>query len=159
MESFYEGVSVTNSVVVSEDELLLSLHTEEWDKLVIFNLDTGKEKIIEEPESAVYFIDLKAIPRNPDFPFYFIAHTAKGIQLINADKRKSYDLSNNTRSNFNVPCSISMAQIDPDDPEKGFWLVTTDRDNQDNHVVKAFDFDENFVRSLRVLSDRAQKCD
>ena len=79
MESWYEEISVTNSIVVNEDELLLSLHTEEWDKLVIFNLETRQEKIIVEPESAVYFIDLRAIPRNPDFPFYFIAHTAKGI--------------------------------------------------------------------------------
>ena len=79
MESFYEGISVTNSYCVSEDEMLLSLHTEEWDKLVILNLDTRQEKVILEPESAVYFIDLAAIPREPDFPFYFIAHTAKGL--------------------------------------------------------------------------------
>ena len=123
MESYYEDISVTNSVVVSEDELLLSLHTDEWDKLVILNLDTREEKVIVQPESADYYIDLRAIPRSPDFPFYFIAHTARGIQIINADKRKSYDLTVNNRGNFNVPCSISMVPIDFSDLEQGFWLA------------------------------------
>lgn len=40
MESFYEGVNVTNSVIINEDELLCSLETEEWKKLVILNLET-----------------------------------------------------------------------------------------------------------------------
>ena len=79
MESYYEGISVTNSVVINEDEMLLSLHTEEWNKLVILNLDTRQEKVILEPESAAYYIDLATIPRNPDFPLYFIAHTGKGV--------------------------------------------------------------------------------
>ena len=38
--SFFPGINVTNSVLINEDELLVSLEAENWNKMVILNLDT-----------------------------------------------------------------------------------------------------------------------
>ena len=48
MESFYEGLEVTNCKELNEEELLLSIQQEQQ-KLVIFNLDTREEKLIILP--------------------------------------------------------------------------------------------------------------
>ena len=103
MEVFYEGINVTNSVFINEDQMLISLQfdedgdgDEEWNKLVILDLDTREELVVIAPEAAVNILDICRIPcadleENP----YFILHTSKGIQLVNSAKRKAYDLAQN----------------------------------------------------------------
>ena len=133
MESYYEGFNVTNSVLLNEDEMLVSLERYEedengqessWYKLVILDLDTRGEKIVIAPEAAVNILDICKIPcfggedENP----YFIMHTGKGLQLVNPSKLRSYDLAMNAQTNFNVCRSIAVIQIDPDDDDQGFWL-------------------------------------
>ena len=131
MQSYYEGINVTNSMLVNEDEMLLSLEfTDEdggedasWHKLVILDLDTREEKIVIAPEAAVNILDICRIPcfgedENP----YFIMHTGKGLQLVNPTKLRSYDLAMNAQTNFNVCRSIAVVPIDQDDLDQGFWL-------------------------------------
>ena len=65
-----------NSKEVNENELLVSLQTSEVNKLVIFNLDTGEEKVVIEPESATHFLDMCRIPCAGNF---FMLHTVKGL--------------------------------------------------------------------------------
>ena len=108
MEAFYEGINVTNAVEANEDELIISLQTEEQNKLVIVNIDTKEEKIIIEPESATYFLDMVKIPSSTESQDYFLFHTAKGLQIVNPNKRKSYDLAQNSLSNFNVCKSLQI---------------------------------------------------
>lgn len=79
MESFYEGINVTNSVIINEDELLISLQTEKWNKLVILDLETREEKVVIEPSNAVDILDICRIPCNEGEAPYFILHTCKGI--------------------------------------------------------------------------------
>ena len=50
-------------------------------------------------------------------------HAASGIHLVNPAKKKTYVLSNNEQSNFNVCKSIVAESIDPEDPSQGFWLA------------------------------------
>ena len=97
---------MTNSVLINEDELLVSLQKDEWCKIVILNLDTQTEKVIIEPENAVYCLDMAKVPQIDGMPPYFIMHTGKGLTLVNAEKRKTYDLAQNNQTNFNVCRSI-----------------------------------------------------
>ena len=106
MESYYEGVNVSNSVVINDDEMLLSLQSDDWNKLVILNLDTREEKVVIKPDPSIYFIDIIPIPSNPGDTPYFILHTGKGIQIVNTEKQKSYALASNMQTNFNVSRSL-----------------------------------------------------
>ena len=60
--SFFMGINVTNSVLINEDELLVSLQTDDWNKMVILNLETQQEKVIIEPENAIYCLDICKVP-------------------------------------------------------------------------------------------------
>lgn len=98
MESFYEGLNVTNSVFIDEDTMLVSLESseEDWNKLVILDLETREEKVVISPDAAYTILDICRIPLNPtdeEKNPYFIMHTGKGIQLVNPAKLKSYDLA------------------------------------------------------------------
>jgi len=71
-------------------------------------LDTKEEKVIIAPEAAVYFLDICKIPGSHGGSNFYVLHTGKGIQLVNAEKRKAYDLATNTQTNFNVCRSICV---------------------------------------------------
>ena len=58
MESYYDGINVTNAVVINEDELLISTLNEGQNKLVILNLETKEERIVIAPEAAVQVLDI-----------------------------------------------------------------------------------------------------
>ena len=126
MESYYDGINVTNALVLNEDELLLSTLHEGQNKLIILNLETKQERIIISPEAAVYFLDICKIPGSPGGCNFYILHTGKGIQLVNAEQQKAYDLATNVQTNFNVCRSICIQSIDPEDPSQGFWLAQID---------------------------------
>ena len=51
---------------------------------------------------------------------------------------------------------MAVSPIDANDLDQGFWLVHIDN-CIGQQKVKAFDFDERFVRGLQVLSEKAQK--
>jgi len=123
MESYYDGQNVTNATVINEDELLLSLFMEGRNKLVILNLDTKEEKVVIAPDQAVCFLDICKIPGNPGGGNFYILHTGKGIQLVDTETCKAYDLAVNEQTNFNVCKSICVQAIDPNDPDQGFWLA------------------------------------
>lgn len=110
-------------MLINEDEMLVSLPS----KLVILNLDTRQEKIVIQADSgAAYFIDMCKIPSNPGEPAYFILHTGKGLQLVNTDKRRCYDLVLDQQAEFNVSRSLSIVPIDDQDLEQGFWMCQID---------------------------------
>ena len=93
LESFYEGHNVNNAVAINEDDLLVSLHKKGWNKFIIFNLETKDEKIVIDEEDAYFALDIIKIPSSPAGAPFFIAHTGKGLQLIDAVKKKSYNLN------------------------------------------------------------------
>ena len=105
MESHYPGSNVTNCVIINEDEVLCSIQDDEVSKLVILNLDTKEEKLIIQPENEIYFLDIVPIPGVSEF---FIMHTGRGIQLIDAPHQKTYDLSLTEQNNFNVFRSLAV---------------------------------------------------
>ena len=115
MESYYEGLNVINALVINEDELVLSFFqiedNESLNKVVIFNLETKQEKMVIDLKSAQIF-DICTIPGNPGGEKYFMMHTGKGIQLVNSEKRKTYDLVHCKLSDFNVCKSISVQAMD-----------------------------------------------
>ena len=89
MESFYEGKNVMNCKMIDEDQMLVCLQ----ERMIILNLDTRAEKIVLEAESGTaFFIDMCKIPQNPGTNPYFIVHTGRGVQLVNAKLGKCYDL-------------------------------------------------------------------
>lgn len=108
--------------------MLVSLQNVDSDehKLVILNLDTGEERVVIEPNSASYFFDMQKIPCGPNLPLHFLLHTGKGIQIVNAEKGKAYDLADNYTEGFNVCRSLQVVPIDPEDYEMGFWLTQID---------------------------------
>ena len=48
-------------------------------------------------------------------------------------------------------------EIEPDNPEQGFWLAQIDNGKTLELEIKAFDFKEDFMNGLRTLGERAQK--
>ena len=108
MEQYYEGKNVTNAVHIGGDELLLSLQTEQENKLVILNIETKEERVVIEPQNGTYILDISKIPDSGDeFPF-FIMHTGKGLQLVSSVTKQAYDLAFNGQTNFNVCKSIQV---------------------------------------------------
>ena len=84
---------------------------------------------------------------------YFIMHSARGIILVNPTKKKTYVLSHNEQSNFNVCKSIVAESIDPEDPSQGFWLAQIDNGKSMEQAVKAFDFKDDFMLALKQLDE------
>jgi len=58
------------------EEMLLSLETDHWSKLVILNLETREEKVVIKPEPSMSFMDIIYVP---GIKSYYILHTSKGI--------------------------------------------------------------------------------
>ena len=146
MESFYEKQNVTNCMMINEDEMLISLQN----KMVIYNLDTQMEKVVLESDSGqAFFIDMCMIPQNPGSNPYFILHTGRGIQLVNAAIGRCYDLVLDEQE-FNMNKTLSVVPVDASDLDQGFWLcqinVTKETGKQ---VVKAFDFETEFMQGLK----------
>ena len=48
-------------------------------------------------------------------------------------------------------------EIEPDNPDQGFWLAQIDNGKTLELEIKAFDFKEDFMNGLRTLGERAQK--
>ena len=153
MESHFAGSNVTNCVIINEDEVLCSIQDDEVCKLVILHLDTKEEKIVIQPEREIYFLDIVAIPGISSF---FVMHTGRGIHLIDADHQKTYDLCHNEQNNFNVCRSLSVQQIDQEDPEQGFWIAQIDNGTAHQMQVKSFDFKSNFIQALKNLHSKTQ---
>ena len=126
MESYYVGINVTNSVVINDDEMLLSIQKKNANKLVIFNLETKEEKVVIKPENGVYILDIQKVPFSDSEHAFFMMHTGKGIELVNVAKNKTYLLAQNAQTNFNVCKSIDIRAIEEEDVDQGFWLVQID---------------------------------
>jgi len=48
--------------------------------------------------------------------------------------------------------SISVAAIDPEDSDQGFWLAQIDNGVTMQQKIKAFDFDALYIAGLKRLS-------
>lgn len=155
MQSHFLDMSVTNCAIINEDEVLCSIQHQESNQLVILNLETMEQKLIIEPTGALYILDITKIPSGDAANPYFILHTGKGISMVNVQNFKTYDLALNQQVNFNVCRSIDTTPIDPEDPDQGFWFVQIDNGSSIQMRIKAFDFGEKFVRSLRRLAEEA----
>ena len=104
-------------------------------------------------------MDIAKIPSSDEnFPYY-ILHTGKGIQIVNTDKQKFYDLAVNEQSSFNVCRSISIQPLDQSDLDQGFWLTQINNGKSMRMGVKAFDFDARFIRGLKKLNEAAAKAE
>ena len=102
MEAYYQNINVSRAVLINDDEVLVSLQDIEDQsqcRLVILNLDTREEKIVLKPDNAIYCIDICKIPSRPDLPLYVIMKTVNGIQLVDTQKQRHYDIATN-KSNF-----------------------------------------------------------
>ena len=97
MESYYEGMNVTNAVQIDEDEMLVSIIENDTDMRVCkIHLDTREETIIIPAADNYYVLDISLIPFSVDDSCYsslFLMHTGKGIVLVNAVKGKTYMLA------------------------------------------------------------------
>ena len=94
--------------------------------MVILNLDTHAERVIITPDIGVYCMDICKIPQTEGMDPYFIIHSGKGLTLINVRKGKTYDLAYDDQENFNVCRSIQVMEIEPGNPDAGFWLAQID---------------------------------
>ena len=120
------------------------------DRLVQINLDNRQEILVVAADSgSAYFIDMCKIPSNPGEPTFFILHTAKGIQLVNTDKHKCFDLTLDQQAEFNVCSSLSIVPIDEQDLEQGFWMCQIDNSSSGTQIIQAFDFDARFIQGLK----------
>ncbi len=99
MESYYEGINVTNAVQIDEDEMLVSIIENDTQmKVCKIHLDTREETIIVPATDNFYVLDISLIPFSTDdscFSSFFLMHTGRGILLVNAVKGKKYMLSQN----------------------------------------------------------------
>ena len=93
MECYYEGQNVTNAAIINQDEVLISVQAENKNRLVVFNLETKVEQVIREPCGSLICMDFCLIPQIMDATPYYILHTGEGLELVNTEKRKTYQLA------------------------------------------------------------------
>ena len=78
-------------------------------------MDTREEKIVFDCDDSNTFIDMIMIPQNPGANPYFILHTGRGVQLVNAALGKSYDLVLDEQAEFSANKTLSVVPIDASD--------------------------------------------
>lgn len=73
-------------------------------------------------------------------------HTGKGLQLVNTEKLRSYDLALNTKLNFNVSRSLSLRLLE--DGEQGVLMAQIDNGQCNQMLVKVYLFDAEYIKNL-----------
>merc|ERR1712060_1034846 len=109
------------------------------------NIETKEIGTIKNQDKGTATYDLRRVPGNDDYPYY-ILHETSGLYLIDPQIQKDYILKVEHNEELYHTCkSLAVSQVDPNDKNKGFWLVNIDVAEPDAPVINCYVFNAEFL--------------
>ena len=91
-DSYLEGHDIHKSIEVNDSEILISLRKDDWNQVVLLNIDTSQTRVVVPKSHAVSCIGIVKIP-TASAPSYYMLHTCRGLYLLNLEKGRPYALT------------------------------------------------------------------
>ena len=139
-EAFFKGCNVTNAEIIQGELLICSLNDEEGiSKIMMVDVENEMSEVVIDHGKDLYAFDIEKMPCSGEHNF-FILHLSTGLELVDPNNKKTYNLRMDKNENFGTCRSVATCLIDDEDPDRGFWLANIDNTNPFAPEIKVFDF-------------------
>ena len=120
--------------------MICSLNDEEGiSKIMMVDVENEMSEVVIDHGKDLYAFDIEKMPCSGEHNF-FILHLSTGLELVDPNNKKTYNLRMDQNENFGTCRSVATCLIDDEDPDRGFWLANIDNTNPFAPEIKVFDF-------------------